>query len=65
MNFQPTVTRKELAAKIGMSVDTLRDKYGQRLETARCHAIERPITYFAPKATAILIRAGALALDDE
>lgn len=64
MNFQPTITRKELAAKAGFSVDTLTRKYGEKLEAARCQAVEKPVTYFATRATSILIRAGAVATEN-
>ena len=64
MNFQPLITRKELAAKVGISVDTLNRKYESALQPAKSRATEKPVTYFAGKAFRILLKAGALASDD-
>ena len=61
MNFQPLITRKELAAKAGISVDTLTRKYGTQLELARSKAIEKPVCYFAQRAVNILMKSDALA----
>ena len=61
MNFQPLVTRKDLAETLHVSVDTVREKYGRMLEPARCRATIKPVTYFEDRANRILLKAGALA----
>lgn len=60
MNVCPTIQRKDIAQKAGVSVDTVARRYTRILAPAICRSVKKPLTYFRARASRILIDSGII-----